>query len=226
MRIKNREIIALKKKLKKSKVKGLAVDVDDTLSLTFECLVDELSKKIGKPENLPKEEMFLKYRSTWNVPSWRNEEAEDIVHKIINSDELQKDLPLIENANRLVSKVDKIIPIVAYITARPNKIRNGTEFWLKKHGFVKACLIMKFKNKKRGMHNEWKAKVLKYLYPEVQGIVDDNLGLINALGRGYKGKVFLYKGESCKKKYNYVVLCKDWDDVLEKVKQEFSGESD
>jgi hypothetical protein len=222
MRIKNKEVIALKKKLKKNKIKGLAVDVDDTLSLTFECLVDELSKKMGNSENLPKEEMFLKYRSTWNVPDWRNEKAEEIVHKIITSDELQKDLPLIENANNLVLKVNKVIPVVAYITARPNKIRNGTEFWLKKYGFVKACLIMKFKNKKRGMSNRWKAGVLKYLYPEVQGIVDDNLGLINALGKGYKGRVFLYKGSDCKRKYNYVVLCKDWDDVLDKVKKEFN----
>ncbi len=226
MRVKNREVIALKKKLKKSKIKGLALDVDDTLSLTFEHLVDELSKKIKNPEKLTKKELFLKYRSTWNVPVWRNDEAEEIVRKIITSDELQRDLPLIENSNKLVAKIDKIIPIVAYITARPNKIRNGTEYWFKKHDFIKASLIMRFRNKRKGRSNRWKARVLKYLYPEVQGIVDDNVGLVRALGGRYKGKVFIYNGANCNKNYNYVTLCKDWDDVLEKVKKEFNGDRD
>ena len=226
MRIKNREVVALKKKLKKNKIKGLALDVDDTLSLTFDHLAGELSKRVASPEALPTEKLFLKYRSTWNVPVWCNDEAEDIVHEIINSDELQKDLPLIENANNLVLKVNEVVPIVAYITARPNKIRNGTEFWLKRHNFVKASLIMKDKNRRRGRHNKWKAKVLKYLYPEVQGIVDDSVGLVKALGKGYKGKVFLYRGLNCTRDYDYVVLCKDWDDVLGKVEREFSDGND
>lgn len=222
MRIKSREVVALKKRLIKNKVRGLALDIDETLSFTIGYMVDELSKKIGNPENLTGREVFLKYRLTQNVPYWQNKESEKVVHEIINSNELQKDLPLIENSNEVVAKVDKIIPIVAYITARPGSIRDGTGFWLKKHDFVKALIVMKFQNKRKMVSNKWKARVLEYLYPEVQGIVDDNVGLIKCLSKKYKGKIFLYDSTYCEINDKRLILCKDWNDVLKKVKKNFT----
>jgi len=218
MRIKTKEIVALKKRLKKNKIQGLALDIDETLSFTIGKMVDSLSEKIGNPEKLTAREVFLKYRLTQNVPYWQNDESEKIVNEIINSNELQKDLPLIENSNSVVKKIDKIIPIVAYVTARPSSIRNGTEFWLKKHNFVKALIILRPKNIDKKKGNKWKTKVLEYLYPEVQGIVDDNSGLPKKIGKKYKGKIFLYEHATCEKTKMNVIPCKDWDDVLRQVK--------
>ncbi len=47
MRIKNREIIALKKRLKREKIRGLALDMDETLSFTIGYMVGELMKRLG-----------------------------------------------------------------------------------------------------------------------------------------------------------------------------------
>jgi hypothetical protein len=226
MRIKSQEIIALKKKLKKNRIKGLALDVDETLSFTIGYMVDELTRKIGNPENLTAREIFLKYRVTQNVPCWQNDKSEKIVDEIINSDNLQKDLPLIENANQVVSEVNKIVPIVAYITARPSCIRNGTEFWLKKHGFVKAAIILRPKSIDKRKGNIWKTKVLKYLYPEVQGIVDDNPNLVRRFRHKYKGKVFLYEHLDFEETKVNVIPCKNWPEVLEKVKNKFNDDRD
>ncbi len=221
MRIKTKEIVALKRKLKKNKIQGLVLDIDETLSFTIGCLVERLSKDIGNPENLTAREVFLKYRVTQNAPCWQNKEAEKIVDEIINSDKLQRDLPLIENANDLVAKINKIIPIVAYITARPSLIRNGTEFWLKKHGFVKAPVILRPKgiNKREG--TKWKSKVLQYLYPEVSAIVDDNPSLVRWLVKSkiYKGKVFLYENLEFKSDNQNIIPCKDWNNVLKQIKK-------
>ncbi len=47
---------------------------------------------------------------------------------------------------------------------------------------------------------EWKAKALDYLFPEVQGIVDDSKNLISALPKNYPGTIFrIWAGNLSKK---------------------------
>jgi len=223
MRIKNKEVVALKKRLKLAGIKGLALDIDETLSFTIGFLVENLSKKIGNPEKLTAKEVFLKYRHTINVPYWQNGEAEKIVDEIINSNEKQKELPLIENSSDVVAQINKIIPIVAYITNRPSLIREGTNYWLRKNGFVKAKVIMRPKNVNKKLGNKWKAGVLRYLYPQVVGIVDDSVGMLEYLNK-YKGRIFLYDLSDFEIKQKIKVIpCRDWNNVLENVKNEFSG---
>jgi hypothetical protein len=78
-----------------------------------------------------------------------------------------------------VDKVTKIVPVLAYITARPRTILNGTMVWLKKYNFPKATIITRVRKVSREDPNKWKARVLEFLYPEIQGIVDDNPDLEN-----------------------------------------------
>jgi hypothetical protein len=225
MIIKNKEIIALKKRLKKDKIQGLALDIDETLSFTIGFLVENLSKKIGNPEKLTAKEVFLKYRHTKDVPYWQNVESEKIVDEIINSNERQKEMPLIENSSDIVAKINKIIPIVAYITNRPSLVRGGTNYWLKKNGFVKARVIMRPKNVNKKFGNKWKAGVLNYLYPQVLGIVDDSVGMLEYLNK-YKGKMFLYGVIDFKKRTKVKTIpCRDWENVLKNIKGAFNGGS-
>jgi len=221
MRIKNREVIALKRKLRKEKVSGLALDIDETLSFTIGGLFGDLMKYFGNPENLTLEEMIRKYKHSDKVPYWQGKECGLLIDKILTDEKIQKDLPLIKNANSLANKVDKIVPIISYITIRPRVIFEITKKWLKKNNFPKAPVILKPKNIDRKIGTKWKAKVLEYLYPEVLGIVDDNPGLVKNLSKSYKGIVFLYDHIETDRKDIKVIPCKDWNQVLIKVKKEF-----
>lgn len=222
MRIKSREIIALKKKLKQNKVRGLALDIDETLSFTIGGLVDGLAKEFGNPENLTVEEIVKKYKHTDKIPYWQSKEHDELIDKILTDEKIQKDLPLIKNSNSLANKVNGIIPIVSYITIRPRIIFEATKYWLKKNNFPKAPTILKPKNIFRRMGNKWKAKVLEYLYPEVLGIVDDNPSLVKNLSKNYKGTIFLYDHTETDRKDIKVVPCKDWNQVLVEVKKRFN----
>ena len=219
MRIKNKEIISLKRSLKLVGIKGLALDIDETLSFTIGFMVEKLTEKFGNPENLTAEEIFKKYRHTDKIPYWQNDEAKKILEEIIHSNEAQKDLPLIENSNKLVQEINKTIPIVAYITVRPTSIIGGTKFWLKKHGFPEAPIITKPRNIDRKVGNKWKAKVLEYLYPQVVGIVDDNPGLTKFFGKRYKGVIYLYDQVEAERKDINVIPCENWEMVAKKVKE-------
>lgn len=221
MRVKNREIVALKKRLKSLGIRGLALDIDETLSFTIGYMIEELIKKKGNPENLTAVEIAKKYKHTDKIPYWQDKESKQILDNIIKTNETQKGFSLTENSNLVVNKVNKIIPISAYITVRPKTIFEGTKFWLKKHDFPKASIITKPKSILRQDGNKWKAKVLEYLYPEIQGIVDDNPGLIDCLGKKYKGIVFLYNNET-KRKDIKTVECQNWEDVLKKIKVHFN----
>lgn len=219
MRIKNKEIISLKRKLKLAGVKGLALDIDETLSFTIGFLIEKLIEKVGNPENLTVKEIARKYRHTDNIPYWQNNEAKKVVDEFNKSADSFRDLPLIENSNKTIQEINKIIPIVAYITVRPKSIISGTRFWLEKHGFPKAPIIAKPKSIDRKIGNKWKAKVLEYLYPQVVGIVDDNPGLTKYFGKKYKGVVYLYESVETERKDINVVPCENWEMVAKKVKE-------
>lgn len=219
MKIKNRDIIALKRKLKAVGIKGLALDVDETLSFTVASFMKKLMEELGNPENLTPIEIAKKYKHTDNIPYWQGKEASKIIDKLSVSNEIYKDLTLVENADKAVKDINKIIPVAAYITARPNNVFNETKFWLKKNGFPEAKIITKPKNILRVDGNKWKAKVLEFLYPQVVGIVDDNPNLIKFFSKKYKGVVYLYDHTETERKDINVVPCENWEIVAKKVKE-------
>ena len=219
MKIKSKEIIALKRKLKLAGIEGLALDIDDTLSMTKESLFEELSKKLDNPEKLTGREMAKKYRHTDNVPYWETDKIESTIKDIYEVSEFHENLSLIENSNKIVQKINKSVPIMAYITVRSIVILNGTEKWLKQNNFPKSTIIARPKNVDRFMGNKWKAKVLEYLYPQILGIVDDNPGLTKFFSKKYKGTVFLYDHVDAERKDIKVIPCEDWETVAKKVKE-------
>lgn len=219
MKIKSKEVVSLKRKLKKAGIKGLALDIDETLSFTIKVVVEKLMEKLGNPEKLTAVEISKKYRHTNNIPYWQSDEATKILEDIIHSSEAQKDLPLIEGADKFVKEINKIIPVLAYITVRPKRVIHGTRFWLKKNNFPEAPIITKPRNIHRRNGNQWKAKVLEYLYPQIVGIVDDNPGLTNFFGKKYKGVVYLYDNVETKRKDINIIPCENWEMVAKKVKE-------
>jgi NADH:ubiquinone oxidoreductase subunit D len=52
--------------------RGLAVDIDETLSNTIAYWLEKLQKKFSNPDNLIVKEMVEKYRYTQNIPYYQN----------------------------------------------------------------------------------------------------------------------------------------------------------
>ncbi|MDD5341858.1 MAG: hypothetical protein PHI73_00760 [Patescibacteria group bacterium] len=199
---------------------GLAIDIDETLSWTIGYWVAKMQEKFGNPENLTIKEIIEKYRYTQNVPYWQSDEAKQWIQDKIHSDDLQKELPLIEGANAYLNKINEIIPIAAYITVRPEKVINGTQDWLDKHGFPKAPIICKPMEVSHQNGNQWKAEVLQKLYPDILGMIDDNAKLLEYLAEDYKGIIFLYDHTNIDSKFN-VIACKNWLNVYVEMKKYF-----
>jgi len=203
------------------KVSGLAVDIDETLSKTNHHWVEQLQKAFGNPEGLSVEELVKKYRYTQNVPYWQSKEALDWMEYHRNSNKTHEILPLIEGSPVFLEKISKIVPIAAYLTTRPDTVREGTRKWLEKHKFPKAPLMCRPKEIPTHDGNMWKANVLKEEFPKIKGIIDDNPGLVKFLEPDYKGIFFLYDHVQVKSKIN-IVACKEWEAVFVQVKKNYS----
>lgn len=200
---------------------GLALDVDETLSQTMSLWIEELSNLFGNPENLSSKEIIKKYRYTWNVPYWQTPEVNEWISDKVHDNELQKRLPLVPGALEYVNKINEIIPISAYITARPDTIITGTQEWLDNNGFPFAPVITRPIRFDRKKSNKWKAGVLEYLQDKVLGIVDDNSGMLEHFN-DYKGTIFLYNHDEVPDSNVKVYACPTWEKVFEKVKKEYS----
>jgi hypothetical protein len=215
-------------KSKTTKTHGLALDIDETLSWTMGYWVKELQRLFGNPENLTIEELIKKYKYTQDVPYWQTKEALDWMEAQRENDGIQTEFDLIENSNQVVQKINKIVPIVAYITVRPESVLNGTKLWLKKHDFPQAEIIARPKNIPHKDGNKWKAEVLEQMYPQVSGIIDDNPKLLEFLSEDYKGQIYLYDSENVDKKYNQYLQkpnihpCRKWEDVYKIVTEKQS----
>ncbi|MGV8171822.1 MAG: hypothetical protein ACP5OA_03970 [Candidatus Woesearchaeota archaeon] len=201
---------------------GLALDIDETLSYTIGYWVSEMQRLFGNPENLSVDEIVEKYRYAQNVPYWQTPEALAWTEAQRNSDGLQTRLPLIKDADLYVRKINEIVPIVAYISIRPEIVINGTKTWLDMYGFPKAPIICRPKGVPIEYGSEWKARVLEKLYPKVVGIIDDNSSVLKFLDKDYKGVIFLYDHKQSVVSNTNIFHCEDWSKVYDTVKAYFN----
>lgn len=200
---------------------GLAIDIDETLSATTVYWTQQLQVQFGNPESLTVEEIITKYQFVERVPYWQNEEASALMEEWTNSNDFQGTIPLIEGADKWLRKVAKIIPIAAYITMRPQSILEGTERWLKKHGFPEAPVMIRPDEVSWEVAHEWKAEIVSSLYPSVVGLVDDRAAIVEAFASDYKGTIFLY-GHSVSPRTDIdVIPCRTWEDVYTAVSNRY-----
>src|SRR3989344_1732247 len=167
-------IVQLKHRLKSKKLKGLALDIGDTLAQSGDAWIMGIQKHFGNPENLTVEEVKQKYRYSYNAPYWQGQTIKDWEKSTRHDDQWHRELPLIKNANHVVEKIHQRVPIVVYLTARPKTVMPGTRAWLRQHGFPEAEIVYRPADVKLPLSLAWKAKVLEYLYPQVVGMVDDH----------------------------------------------------
>ncbi len=203
--------------------KGIAVDIDETLSWTLKYWVEKMMDKFGNPENLTVIELIKKYRYSQNVPYWQTPEAEKWMEEHRNANAVQELLPIIEGSPLYLNKINHIIPISMYLTIRPENVRLGTLNWLKKHGFPNAQIVMRPHNIHMKDGNEWKAKILKKYYPKIVGIIDDNPAVLKYLSPDYEGAVFLFDSNTSERQDIDVYPCPSWQHVYDFILKKFQG---
>lgn len=211
------EVAKLKSDLVAANRVGLALDIDNTLSQSRIIYFNELIEKIGTPENLTATELMAKYTYTRDVSYWQTEEARALMEKLVVDEESHSTLELISGADDSIREISKLVPIVAYITARPEVLSRITYEWLKKHNLPEAPVILR----PQYVLDEqaWKAEVLEFLYPQVTGIVDDHPVLPDKLSLDYKGTVYVYASPYPGREGLDIVHCTDWASVASEVKK-------
>lgn len=224
MGMENDQLTNFKKKLEEGNLQGLALDIDETLADSnyywFKSMYD-----LKPIDGHTLEDLLKKYKFAEEVPGWDTPEFYTHMDGLLHSEEFNENIPLIENSNHVVNDLNKTLPILAYITARPATVRGATERWLKRHGFPDAELITRSHDTKTTeldlvSRNRWKAEILEKLYPHIKGIIDDNKVLVEELNNiGYEGTLYLYGVETEEfKDYKHVVVCPTWNSMLEKIR--------
>lgn len=187
----------------------LAVDIDETLAQTNLLWAQHHLEAYGNPEGLSAEDIIKKYRFVKDVPYWQFDTAYEWVGAHINSNEAKLDIPVIEESIGVMQK----IPVVCYLTNRPESTVDGTKRWLRKYGFPDKDIISSVS----GL--EWKANKLVEMFPEVTGIMDDNNDLLMHIPHNYNGRIFLYSHFNHTPTGLDVILCPTWADVEKEVQR-------
>ena len=205
-------------------IEGLCLDVDDTLSATNLFWAENHIVNFGNPEQLTAEEIVKRYRYASNVPYWgNNETAERWIAQNCESVDGRCEVLPIDGARGGVRKIEEVTTLIAYLTGRIQPTTEGTKRWLAKHGFPMLDILAQppketLEEMSLSNGNEWKARVLEYMYPYVKGIVDDNAGLVAELSPDYSGTVYLFSHSKPIKTPLDVIYCQTWADVVREVK--------
>lgn len=218
------EINDLKNYLKDNNITGISLDIDNTLSSTNEFWFNEFTKKFGNPENLDFKSFTKKYEYIEKAPYYQTEEAMNYIYEMTNSHSAYSELTILDNSSHYVEKLNKIVPIVAYITMRPQVVNKTTQEWLDKHNFPKATLISRPDHFTYHDAIAWKQEVIEELFPNVLGIVDDSQSVATKMSSSYKGKIYLYNCD--KKDFRTdikVFSCLDWQCVINQIENELSS---
>lgn len=210
----------LQQTLKANQRYGLALDIDDTLAQAAQYLLEQIHLDLKLPMDKPIEELFKEY-GKYTGEFWNRA---DVNRWFNNVRHLKtENLPLMPDAHEMVQRINAIVPIRAYITARRQDHYAWTQAWLDQHNFPKAPLICQPNNEKYDNSHAWKARVLEDLYPNIVGIVDDNELLAHELSSDYPGTHYLYGYKECARDNIDVVCCQDWDNVYQEIRKRYLG---
>lgn len=211
----------LKANLAKSQTRGIALDIDETLSNTVKWWFSKMIELFGNPENLDWKGIYDKYRHSSKIPYWQTDEIKQWMEERREDNSIQTEIEVLEGAVENVAAIHKFAPVVAYVTARPESVIPGTKNWLEMHDFPEAPIVTRPNGVSIENGNKWKAGVIEKLFPYVQAIVDDNVDFPLEISDNYKGTIYLYNYETDPTggRIN-VVPCKTWNEVLISIKRE------
>lgn len=209
------DISALKNRLAATGRRGLVVDLDETISATIEHWAAELLEVFGNPGNLSPHDV-VRRMSNGDIPFDNPEEVTEWMIRALASEELTESYPIIEGADIALAKIDRVVPVVGYLTIRQDAVRAATQRWLTAHGFPDGPVITRPDGMQAG-GMQWKAATLAALHPHVVAAIDDTADFIQYLPDDYPGTIFLYGKPDHAQDRVDVVPCPTWDDVYARV---------
>lgn len=213
----------LEQHLEVTGLRGLALDIDDTLSYTGTAWLEEVKATFGGHEVLTRDEFVEKYGWFDQVPGWPPDSVKTKVLELVDSNEFHDQIPLNAEALAAVREIHEFLPIVAYITARPSSVFLSSQKWLAHHGFPDAPILFRTGETSFQEKNMWKARVLKRLYPAIVGIVDDHPELPEQLKAiDYEGTIYLYDNGTNLHRYNDAERHRLWDEIASLLREKHS----
>lgn len=218
--------IRLKESLVKSGTNGICLDIDDTIAATNVFFAQKYYNLFDNPEELSPEEIIARYHYVKDVPYWQDSLKQQRIEEDFQLGEYVHLCPPISKAREAVFEIDKTIQIVAYLTGRPQRFYKSTCTWLDKHEFPKRRIIMEpekslLEKISINDRNEWKAKLLEFLFPEVIGTIDDNSDIVKSLSPNYGGLIFLYSNNMNYQNHPNVICCPDWENIKTEINKRF-----
>lgn len=197
---------------------GIALDIDETLSDTISSYFQIIMDEFGNPENLSAAQMADKYRHSSKVPYWKDDEMITRFREgLRRSHDVFANLKPIKGSAENVQKINEIIPIKAYITARPQMLTQTTKNWLESNNFPQAPVYLSPDDYDFSKTSIWKAEKLLELYPEVIGIVDDNPDFIEHLPANYPGQILMFWNKYQGNRPN-IINHDTWDEIYQTIK--------
>lgn len=199
--------------------RGLACDVDDTITVTsprVHASLDRIFSRDHEDRDLTIEEMVRKYGFSGNVPQWQSYLAKKFQEGLVNDPKFYRSLPFIPGALESLTRLHERGLLSAYLPDRPGKAKAVTVHELRR--FPQVPLIPKPDGLTYEDNSAWKAEVLSGLYPAVPGIIDDDQQLHERLPTDYPGVVLIFGAERVREPHGrHVYACKDWPAVERKV---------
>jgi len=167
---------------------GLAVDIDDTLADTAGTCIRLMFQEFGAPPGETWETLLARYHQPDRVEAWKDTPASDWLQERLADPDFLLALESITEASQQISRIAEQVPISVYISSRLDTHQKTTEDWLKKHNFPPAPLVTR-PDKVRERH--WKLEYLAQHFPNIWGLVDDDIDANLLTQTSYRGKLFL-----------------------------------
>lgn len=206
----------LKRLLSQNGPAGLAVDIDDTLSVTgpswYQALIN-----IGGHPGLTYLEIVKQYGMFHLVPGWKdNPGTVAWMERAQYDPEGYTRLLPVEDAQSMLTALAEIMPLQAYVTMRPISVLDATRAWLQQHGFPELPILSRPADVSHERMHGWKGRALHTLWPRVCGIIDDDPRLIRQLPDDYPGTFYLFGEREHEPRPGIrVVPCKTWRQVYQ-----------
>ncbi len=170
----------------------LACDIDDTIAKTSDAYHDLLSRQFPPPEALTKDSLRKHYALTGRILHWGDiPEANAFAYEFIDDPHFHAQMDPLDGAIAGTQELWLQQRLACYLTVRSEAMRSETECWFSRYDLPTLPLAMR-DAAHSASNAQWKAAALEYLFPEVQGIIDNDARIARLLEeQGYRGKVFL-----------------------------------
>jgi len=213
------------KQIKNKSTAGIFLDIDDTICATNLYIARLFNEQYGNSEKLSPEEIVMRYRYPDKVPSWQTPIVTKRQNEIFDSGRHMHFYPVVDRSLEYFLRIDSIIPILGYLTGRPDRFHKTTTRWLSKQGFPKRQVIMRPENSfipEFGLENgfHWKARILESL-PNILGTIDDSFGITSYLPKNYPGTIFLYSHGEDTPQLSFTINCPTWQEVYLAITKKF-----